>query len=223
MVQVAGSPNSGPANPSTPESGPNSSSKMAPRVVIDDGAQPVGCGGVEEGHEVGFVDVDRQVGALEVADRRARDVLPLTEGVADESVGLRLSSARRGRPGRRFHTMFWPPLGQRNGTPSSQFASGPPAWAGAMTKSGAVNTTSAIRWKVFIAFLLPAQRRSCARAPRGRHTGAGPLLRLQPGRRYSSGWPSADSGSTYRSRSRPCARPTGLESAMLLSAVRKSR
>ena len=31
--------------------------------------------------------------------------------------------------------MFWPPLGQRNGTPSPQFASGPPARAGAVTRA----------------------------------------------------------------------------------------
>ena len=59
-------------------------------VVIDDGGKTVGRGGVEEGQEVGFVDVDRQVGTLDVADRRGRDALPLTEGISDERVGLGL-------------------------------------------------------------------------------------------------------------------------------------
>ena len=55
-------------------------------VVIDNGTQAVRRGWLQERQEVGGVDVNRKVGALDEADRRARDVLPLSEGSCDEIV-----------------------------------------------------------------------------------------------------------------------------------------
>ena len=77
---VVGFTHSGPAKPRTPELGPEQQVEDRAVLVVDDGAQAVGRGRIEERHEVRLVDVDRQLAGVDVRGRRARNHLPRGEG-----------------------------------------------------------------------------------------------------------------------------------------------